>query len=185
MPQITMSELIEKGKAAIDHLHQEYAKIQTGRASTALVENLMVDSYGSRTPIKGIATITIPEPKQIAIQPWSRDQLPNIEKAIIEADIGLVPQNDGVVIRLNLPPMTEERRKDLVKLVGRYAEEDRISIRNARHEAMDRLKNLEKEKEISEDELRLKEKEVQAKVDEFNQKIEEASKKKEEDVMTV
>lgn len=185
MPKITVSELITKCDQALDHLHLEYAKIQTGRASTALVENILVDSYGSKTPLKGIATITIPEPKQISIQPWSRDQLTNIEKALLEANIGLVPQNDGVVIRLNLPPMTEERRKELVKSVGIYAEDARISIRNARHEAMDRLRNLEKEKEISEDELRLKEKEVQEKVDEFNSKVEERSKKKEVDVMTV
>lgn len=185
MPQITLSELSTKCTAAIDHLHNEYAKIQTGRASAALVENILVDSYGTKTPLKGIATITIPEAKQIAIQPWSRDQLTNIEKALLEANIGLVPQNDGVIIRLNLPPMTEERRKELVKSVGVYAEEARISIRNARHEAMDRLKELEKEKEISEDELRLKEKDVQTKVDEFNHKVEEGAKKKEKDVMTV
>jgi ribosome recycling factor len=185
MPQQTLSDLESKCQEAIDHLHSEYAKIQTGRASAALVENIMVDSYGTKTPLKGVAGITIPESKQIAIQPWSRDQLPNIEKAILEADIGITPQNDGVVIRLNLPPMTEERRVELVKAVHKYAEDARISIRNARHEAMDRLKTLEKDKEISEDELRLKEKEAQTKVDEFNQKIEEATKKKEEDVMTV
>ena len=185
MPERTLSELNTKCQAAIDHLHEEYAKIQTGRATTALVENIMIESYGAKLPLKGMANISIPESKQIAIQPWNRDQLQNIEKAIIEADLGITPQNDGVVIRLNLPPLTGDRRKELAKLVNKYAEDARISIRNARHEAINYLKNLEKEKEIGEDTLRGKEKEVQEKIDGFNQNIEDASKKKEEDVMTV
>lgn len=179
------SELDAKCKLAIDHLHVEYGKIQTGRANAALVENIMVDSYGSKMPLKGVATISIPEPKQIAIQPFSRDQITNVEKAIIEANLGLNPQNDGVCIRLNLPPLTEDRRKELAKAVHRYAEESRISIRNARHDALGQLKNLEKEKEISEDELKGKEKKVQEKVDGYNQTIEESAKKKEQDVLTV
>ena len=179
------SELNTKCQAAVDHLHSEYIKIQTGRANTALVENITVESYGAKMPLKAVATISIPESKQIAIQPFNKDQLQNIEKAILEADLGLTPQNDGTFIRLNLPPLTEERRKELIKLVYQYAEESRISIRNARHEAITHLKDLEKEKEISEDELRAKEKEVQEKVDEFNQKVEGTAKKKEQDVMTV
>ena len=178
-------ELNQKCEAAIDHLHSEYGKIQTGRASAALVENIMVDSYGSKMPLKGVATISIPEPKQIAIQPFSRDQVVSVEKAIVEADIGMMPQSDGVVIRLNLPLLTEERRKDLAKAVHRYAEESRISIRNARHDALGSLKNLEKEKEISEDELKGHEKKVQEKVDNYNGTVEESSKKKDLDVMTV
>lgn len=181
----TISELIQKCEASLSHLQTEYAKLQTGRASTSLVENLMVDSYGSKTPLKGVANISIPEPTQIAIQPWDRDSLTSIEKAIVEADLGLNPQNDGATIRLNIPPLTEERRKELVKLVHKYAEDSKISIRNARHDAINNLKKMEKEKEISEDELRAKEKEVQDKVDEFNKKLEEAAKHKEEDVMTV
>lgn len=185
MPEQTLSELNQKCQDAVDHLHSEYAKIQTGRANVALVENVMVDSYGTKTPLKGLANISIPETKQIAIQPWNRDQLPNVEKALIEANLGLVPQNDGVVIRLNLPPMTEDRRKELVKLVHKFAEDARISVRNARHDALNILKAKEKDKEISEDLLRGKEKEVQEKVDGHNHKIEEAAKHKEEDVMTV
>ncbi len=179
------SELSTKCEAAIDHLHSEYGKIQTGRASAALVENIMVDSYGSKMPLKGVATISIPEPKQIAIQPFSRDQVTNVEKAIIEADIGITPQSDGVVIRLNLPLLTEDRRKELAKAVHRYAEESRISIRNARHDALGSFKNLEKEKEISEDELKGHEKKVQEKVDEYNNTVEEVAKKKDQDVMTI
>lgn len=179
------SDLNTKCEAALDHLHGEYAKIQTGRASAALVEGLMVDSYGAKTPLRGVATITIPEPKQIAIQPFNRDQLQNIEKAILEANLGLTPQNDGNFIRLNLPPLTEERRKELVKLAHQYAEDSRISVRNARHEALSHLKEMEKEKEISEDQMKGKEKEIQEKVDSFNRKIEEVAKHKEQDVMTV
>ncbi|MBU1017561.1 ribosome recycling factor [Patescibacteria group bacterium] len=181
MSQQILNELDQKCQDAMDHLHQDYAKIQTGRANTALVESIMVDSYGAKVPLRGVATISIPEPKQIAIQPFNRDQLQSIEKALLEADLGLTPQNDGSFIRLNLPPLTEERRKELVKLVHKYAEDSRISIRNARHEALGQLKGME----ISEDELKGKEKNVQDKVDEFNKKVEEAAKKKEEDVMTV
>lgn len=182
---MTIEDLIKKCQDALDHLHQEYAKIQTGRANAALVESLMVDSYGVKSPLKALANISVPEAKQIAIQPWDRGQLVSIEKAIIEADLGLNPQNDGVLIRLNLPPLTEERRKELVKLVHKLAEDAKISIRNARHESLHQFKEMEKAKEISEDELRGKESDVQEKVDEFNKKVEENSKKKEEDVMTV
>lgn len=185
MPQQIMQEFEQKCNASVEHLAQEYGKIQTGRANAALVENLMVDSFGSKMPLKGMASISVPESKQIAIQPWNRDQIPEIEKAILEANLGVNPQNDGSTIRLILPPLTEERRKELVKLVHQTAEDARISIRNARHEALNHLKDKEKGKEISEDELRGKEKIVQEKVDEFNKKIEEAAKKKEEDVMTV
>jgi len=185
MPQQTLDELNKKCQFALDHLYQGFAKIQTGRANTALVEDVMVDSYGAKMPLRAVASISIPEPKQIAIQPYSRDQLTNIEKAILEADLGLNPQNDGNFIRLNLPPLTEERRRDLVKVVHKTAEEARISVRNARHDAIRRLKELEKDKEISEDDLRGEEKNVQEKVDAFNEKIEAAAKKKEQDVMTV
>lgn len=178
-------EIDKKCEDSIDHLHQEYARLQTGRASTALVEHIMVDSYGTKTPLVGMASLSTPESTQIAIQPWNRDQMPNIEKALIEANLGMTPQNDGVIIRLNIPPLTEERRKDLVKLVHQYAEDSRISVRNARHEANNALKDLEKAKEISEDELRGKEKEIQDKVDGYNHKIEEAAKHKEKDIMTV
>lgn len=174
-----------KMQDALDYLQAEYAKLQTGRANAALVESVMVDSYGSQMPLKGIASISIPESNQIAIQPWNRDQLPNIEKAITNANLGLNPQNDGTVIRLILPPLTEDRRKELVKLVHKYAEEARISVRNTRHEALSDFKAKEKDKEISEDELAGKEKELQKVVDDYNEKIEEIAKKKEQDIMTV
>lgn len=180
-----MEELIIKFQTALDHLRQEYAKIQTGRANAALVENIMVDSYGSKMPLKSLANISIPEAKQIVIQPWDRSQISSIEKAIIEANIGLAPQNDGILIRLNLPPLTEERRKELVKTVHKYAEDARIAVRNARHETLNHYKEMQKSGDISEDDLKGKEKNIQEKVDEFNKKIEETAKKKEGDVMTV
>ncbi len=180
-----VQEAKEKMQDALDYLHEEYGKLQTGRANAALVENLTVECYGSTMPLKGLASISIPEPTQIAIQPWNRDHLPSIEKAITNANLGLNPQNDGVVIRLILPPLTEDRRKELVKLVHQYSENARVSVRNARHEALSKLKNMEKDKEISEDELAGKEKELQNVVDEFNKKIEDDSKRKETDIMTV
>lgn len=180
-----LQEAEKKFKDALDHLHGEYAKLQTGRANAALIEAVMVDSYGSPMPLKGLASISIPESNQIAIQPWDRNQVNAIEKAIVEADLGMNPQNDGVVIRLIIPPLTEDRRKELVKLVHKNAEDSRISIRNARHEALHEWKGMEKEKEISEDELKGYEKSLQEKVDEYNKQIEEAAKHKEQDVMTV
>lgn len=166
---------------ALDHLHEEYSKFQTGRASAALVESLPVESFGATMPLKGLASISVPESNQIAIQPWNRDQLVSIEKAIRDSNLGLNPTNDGIMIRLMVPPLTEERRKDLVKLVHKYAEDSRISLRNARHEGMADLKKLE----MGEDELKGKEKKLQAMVDEFNEKIEEAAKQKEKDIMTI
>ncbi|MBU0578129.1 ribosome recycling factor [Patescibacteria group bacterium] len=182
-------QLINDAKAkmenAISYLNEEYGKLQMGRANTALVESIMVESFGAVMPLKGLASISIPESNQIAIQPWNRDQLPNIEKAITNANLGFNPQNDGTVIRIILQPLTEERRKELVKLVHQYSEDARISIRNARHDALAHLKTMQKEKEISEDELSKREKELQDIVDDFNKKIEEAAKHKEQDVMTV
>lgn len=185
MIQKIFNELNAKCETALSHLQNEYVKIQTGRANAALVENIMVESYGTKMPMKAVANISVPESKQIAIQPYDRDQLTNVEKAIREANLGLNPQNDGICIRLILPPLTEERRKELVKLLYKLAEDARISIRNARHEAINSLKDLEKEKSISEDELRGKEKNTQEKIDEFNKKIDVMAKKKETDVMTV
>jgi len=185
MPNHVLTEGKEKMENAIKYLHDEYGKLQTGRASAALVDGIHVDVFGSSMPLKGLANISIPESNQIAIQPWNRDHLPNIEKAITEANLGLSPTNDGIVIRLLIPPLTEERRKELVKLVYRYAEDARVSIRNARHEALKKFSGMEKEKIISEDELKGKERELQLIVDEFNKRIEDDSKNKDKDIITI
>lgn len=185
MPQQVLDSARKKMQDALVYLHEEYAKLHTGRASAALVDGLMVEVYGSSMPLKGLASISIPESNQIAIQPWNRDQLVSIEKAIKEATLGLNPQNDGIVIRLILPPLTEDRRKQLVKLVHKYGEDARVSIRNARHEALKKLEAMEKGGEISEDILKGKEKQLQDVVDEFNTKVEADAKHKEKDIMTV
>lgn len=185
MPQQIITSMSQKLQGALEHLKDEFSKLQTGRASAGMVDGLMVDSYGTKMQLKAVASITIPEAKQIAIQPWDRGQITAIEKAIRESNLGLNPQNDGVVIRLMLPPLTEERRKDLVKVMHRLAEEAKISARNARHESLNELKAKEKNKEIGEDVLKINEKEVQAKIDDFNKKVDEAAKAKEADIMTV
>lgn len=185
MSDQAINEAKEKMENAMMYLREEFGKLQTGRANAALVEGLEVEVFGSTMPLKGLASISIPESNQIAIQPWNRDHLPNIEKAIIEANLGLNPSNDGLAIRLIIPPLTEERRKDLVKLVNKYAEDARVSIRNARHEALKKLEAMEKNKEISEDELSGKEKSLQSEVDDFNARVEESAKNKEKDIMTV
>jgi ribosome recycling factor len=185
MTEAILKTLSDGAKAVVDHLHQEFAKVQTGRANPAMVEHLMVDSYGTKMPLKSLANISIPDAKTISIQPWDRGQIASVEKAIRESNLGLNPMNNGLAIHLNLPPLTEERRRDQVKVVGKIAEEAKVSLRTARHEALDQLKKLEKDKEIGEDLFRAKEKEIQAKVDEASAQIEEAAKKKEKDIMTV
>lgn len=185
MPDQIISEAKQKMQSALNYLHEEYGKLQTGRANAALVEGVEVEVFGSSMPLKGLASIFIPESNQIAIQPWNRDHLPNIEKAIREGSLGLNPSNDGTMLRIILPPLTEERRKDLVKLVHKYAEDTRVSIRNARHEALKKLEAMQKNKEISEDELAGREKSLQKEVDDFNAKVEEDAKHKEKDIMTV
>lgn len=185
MPDQAINEAKLKMQTALSFLHDEYSKFQTGRATTALVDGITVEVFGTSMPLKGVASLATPEANQITIQPWNRDHLTAIEKAIRESNLGLNPSNDGLMIRLIIPPLTEERRKDLVKLVHRYAEDTRVSIRNARHEALKKLEAMEKNKAISEDELTGKEKALQKEVDEFNGKVEEEAKRKEKELLTV
>lgn len=181
MSDQVLQEAKQKMQKALDYLHEEFGKLQMGRANAALVDSLPIESFGAVMPLKGLANISIPESNQIAIQPWNKDHLVSIEKAIRESSLGLNPTNDGSMIRLILPPLTEERRRDLVKLVHKYAEDSRVSIRNSRHEALHKLKEME----LSEDEMKGMEKKVQTMVDEFNEKIEDNTKHKEKDIMTV
>lgn len=185
MPEQVINEAKQKMQTAIKFLHDEYSKFQTGRATVGLVDGITVEVFGTTMPLKGVANLATPEANQITIQPWNRDHLSAIEKAIRESNLGLNPSNDGIMIRLILPPLTEERRKDLVKLVHRYAEDARVSIRNARHEAMKKMDAMEKNKAISEDELTGKEKALQKEVDEFNAKVEDEAKRKEKELLTV
>lgn len=175
----------ESFEAAITHFHDECNKIRTGRANPGLVENLMVDYYGTKTPVKQIANISIPEPRQIMIQPWDKGALPLIETAIRESDLNLNPGNDGLGIRLVLPQLNEETRRDLVKVLNNRAEEARITVRNVREEIWKEIVDLEKAGTVSEDDKFLGKESLQKVVDEYNQTIEDIRKKKEADVLTV
>ena len=180
-----ISEKKSEMEKAIEHLSFELGKLRTGRATPSLVEDIKVDYYGNKSPLKQIASINVPEPRQITIQPWDRGAIVPIESAIRESDLGLNPVNDGILIRLIIPALTEERRKDLVKVLGAKVEEGRISIRNIREDAWKEIQEMEKEGQISEDEkFRAKDK-LQAVVDEYNKKIEEIREKKEKEIMTV
>jgi ribosome recycling factor len=170
---------------AIDHLKSEYAKLQLGRATSSLVEDVKVEAYGTTQPLKALANISIPDPKTIQIQPWDKGVLNQIEVGIQNAGLNLNPVNDGNFIRINIPPLTEERRSELTKHVHKLAEDARISVRNARQTAHEAFKKLEADKEISEDDMHNANKMLQDEVDKANKEIEELAKQKEEDIMTV
>lgn len=184
-----MSDLIVQVEAemkkVVEHLKTEYSHLQIGRASAALVEGVMVEAYGSHQSLKGLAHISVPDAKTIQIQPWDKGTLQAIEKGILMANLGLNPTNDGIVVRINIPPLTEERRRDLTKVVHKLAEDARISVRHARQAVMDKIKGQEKAKEISEDMAKGLEKKLQEKVDFVNKEIETLAKNKEADVMKV
>jgi ribosome recycling factor len=180
-----LKELDVRMQAAIDALTREYASVRTGRANASLLDAVRVEAYGSLTPINQLASVSVPDPRTIVIQPWDASQMKEIEKGIAKSDLGLTPTNDGKVIRLSLPTLTEERRKQLAKTVSKFAEEARVAIRNARREANDRLKALAKDKKVSEDEERRGHEQIQKATDRFVAKVEELTKKKEHEVMTV
>jgi|WetSurMetagenome_2_1015567.scaffolds.fasta_scaffold63578_2 ribosome recycling factor len=184
-----MEDLISQAQAEftkiLEHLKSEYSRLQIGRASASLVESVSVEAYGSKQQIKALANISIPDAKTIQIQPWDKSLLSAIEKAIQTSDLNLTPVNDGIVIRLNLPVLTEERRKDLGKVVNRMAEESRIGVRNVRQKLHDKGKEREKSKEATEDQMKMFQKKLQDKVDATNLEIEQMAKGKEHDVMTV
>jgi len=182
-------EIIENKKSdlekSLEHFKEELGQVRTGRASATLVEGLMVDYYGSKSPLKQVASITIPEPRMIVISPWSKDTLVNIEKALRESQLNLNPNNDGQVIRLNIPPLTEERRKELVKILNQKAEEAKISVRKHREDAWEEIQALEKTGKIGEDDKFSGKDALQKVIDEYNKRIEEMRAKKENEIMTV
>jgi ribosome recycling factor len=171
--------------SAIQVLHDDLAGIRTGRASPALVEKLLIEYYGTPTPLQKLASISVPEPRTLAIKPFDATTLKAIEKAIQTSDLGLNPNNDGKVIHLNLPPLNEQRRRDLVKTVHHRLEEARIAVRNIRRDAHNDLRDFEKEKLITEDELERGETELQKLTDRFVEEIGELGKKKEVEIMEV
>jgi len=172
-------------KKSIEHFKNEIDKVRTGRANPSLVEDLLVDYYGAKTPMKQIASINVPEPRLIVIQPWDRSALGPIESAIRESDLNLNPNNDGTLIRINIPMLTEERRKEMVKTLNQKAEEARIIVRSAREDAWKEIQEAEHKGEMSEDDKFAGKDKLQEIVDEYNKKIEEIRAKKEAEVMTV
>ena len=180
-----MNEAKERMEKTIEALHGDLRTIRTGRASPALVERLQIDYYGAPTPLNQLAGTTVPEPRMLVIRPWDRSTIGIIEKAILKSDLGLNPSNDGQVIRLIIPQLTEERRRELSKQVARRVEEARVANRNIRRDAIDMLRELEKEKLISEDELFTGRDEIQKLTDESIKEIDEIGKAKEAEILEV
>ncbi len=174
-----------KMKGQMDHLREELAGLRAGRATPALLNNITVDYYGMPTPINQVANISVPEPRMLVIQPWEASMLKEIGKAIMSSDLGLNPNNDGAVIRLNLPMLTEERRKELVKTANKRTEETRVGIRNVRRDIIDEFKKMEKKKEISEDELKVGEEKAQKLTDKYMAEIDKLIEVKEKEIMEV
>ena len=180
-----MQELKQKLEHIFEALRGEAAGLRTGRASPALVEDLEVDYYGTKTPLKAIAAISTIEPRQLLIQPWDKASVQAIEKAILGSALGLAPIADRDAIRLSIPALTEDRRKELVKTLGKFVEEARIRVRQGREEVLREIDHKEKEKEISEDEKFRQRGDAQKVIDEMNKKIEELTEAKENEIMTV
>ena len=175
----------DKMSKAVEFLHQEFNGLRTGKASPSLVENIGVDYYGTQTRLKELAGIATPEPRLIVINPYDPSSLPAIEKAILAANLGVTPINDGRVIRVPIPELSEERRKDLIKVAKRMAEDQRVAIRNLRRDANDNIKDLQKNSKISEDERDGGLEEIQRLTDEYIKKIDDMLDAKEKDVMSV
>ena len=170
---------------AVDALKQDLAAIRTGRASSALVERIQVDYYGTPTPINQVATISVPEARMIVIQPWDRKMLTDIEKAIQKSDLGINPNSDGQVIRLNVPPMSEERRRDMAKTLHKKLDEHKVAVRNIRRDVQDKLRDREKKKEIPEDELKRNADKLQKLTDRYIDEMDKVGKSKEQEIMEV
>jgi len=185
MESPVIKECETKMKKAIAALEKELGKVRTGRASLALVDDIRVDYYGTRTPLNQVASLSIPESRLIVIQPWDTSLLGDIEKAILKSELGMTPTNDGKVIRITIPRLTEERRKELVKLVKKMGENSKIGVRNIRREAIENLRTMEKDKEISEDKLHQMQNDVQKTTDTFVEQIDEVIEAKEKEIMEI
>jgi ribosome recycling factor len=175
----------QKLEADMEHLRKELSSIRTGRASLSILEGIKVDYYGTQMPLQQIATLAVPESRLITIQPWESKIIGEIEKAILSSGIGITPTNDGKIVRLSIPPLTEERRKDLVKVAKKLGEDARISIRNLRRDANEELKKLHKETTLAEDQLRKTQDEVQKVTDQYIRRVDEIIAKKEEEILAV
>lgn len=180
-----ISNIEEKMHKSVDALRVELASLRAGRATPALLEKVMVEYYGTPTPVNQVASVSVPEPRMIVIQPWEKTLIKEIEKAIMKSDLGLNPNSDGVCIRLNLPQLTEERRKDLVKVVHKKAEDFRVVVRNLRRDANEAIKKAEKAKEITEDEAKKGTDDVQKLTDKIMKEIDVVAANKEKEVMEI
>jgi ribosome recycling factor len=170
---------------AVIALKDEFGGLRTGRASASLLEPVMVEAYGASVPLNQVGAISVPEPRMITVSVWDKTMVGPVEKAIRSAGLGLNPLTDGMMLRVPIPPLTEERRKDLAKLAGKYAEQQRVAVRNVRREAMEELKKLEKDGEISQDEMKRSGDEVQGFTDQAIKRVDEALKVKEQEIMQV
>lgn len=185
MTENLIKETEKKMKHSIDHLVLEMSKVRTGRASLSLLEGVKLDYYGTPTPLNQVATLGTPDSHTITIQPWDTSVLKLIEKAIQTSDIGLSPSNDGKIVRLNIPPLTTERRQQLVKSVKKYAEESKIAIRNVRREFNDKVKSLEKDHAISQDEHKRIQDKIQKMTDQFIAEVDKIAQSREKDILAV
>lgn len=185
MSKQVLANTKEKMEKAVASLSRELASVRAGRASANLLDKISVDYYGAPTPVNQLGSISVPEARLLVIQPYDKTVLGDIEKAILKSDLGLTPSNDGSLIRLSIPALTEERRKELVKLVKKYAEEAKVAVRNIRRDGNDDLKKLEKNGEITEDELRSNTENVQKLTDEYIIKVDNVAKDKEKEIMEV
>ena len=182
---MTNQEIESNMRKSVDATQRTFNSIRTGRANPSLLDRLKVEYYGAETPLKSLATISIPDSQTIAIQPFDSSSLALIEKAIATSDLGLTPNNDGKIVRINVPPLTEERRKDFCKLASKYAEEGKVALRNIRRDAIEKIKKQEKEGEVSEDQSRGEQDEVQKLTNKFITEIEKHLAEKEAEILKV
>ena len=183
MPSLQKAK--ERMESALESLRREFAGVRTGKASPQLLDAIRVEAYGSRVPLNQVGTVAAPEPRMLTVQPWDRGLVKDIERALRESDLGLNPSNDGQLIRIPIPPLTEERRREYVRLLHKLAEEGRVAVRQARKDANDEVKARQKKEGLSEDDIRREEKEVQKLTDQYIARIEELMKHKEAEIMEV
>ncbi|WP_226578836.1 ribosome recycling factor [Halobacillus litoralis] len=185
MSEAVINETKQQMEQAVQAFSRQLATVRAGRANPSILDNVYVDYYGAATPLNQLAQVGAPEPRMLVITPYDKTAIAEIEKAIQKADLGLSPSSDGNIVRINIPALTEERRKDLAKVVGKYAEEAKVQIRNIRRESNDRLKKLEKDGDLTEDDLRSYQDDVQKVTNQNVEKIDQLAKTKEEEIMEV
>lgn len=185
MVQDILKDVEDRMKKSLAALQKEFAAIRTGRASASLLDGITVNAYGAQMPLNQVATVSVPEPRLLVIQPWDRSTLGEIEKAILKSDLSINPSNDGVLIRLQIPALTEERRKEYVKMAKHKAEECRVAVRNIRRDGNDTAKNLEKDKTISEDESKNAQNEIQKVTDKYIEEIQKMTDNKEKEILSI